>query len=129
MKKKKTTFDPVETITRAQTEIICALLRLLPWTETAVPIRRMHTYLNTDSMLADGFLIESVRLVDYGHNIEMTYREINYETTVWPIDGSDKHLFKEMPRTRILKPDSSDRDLLPMLAEIYTEAEKRLENE
>lgn len=128
---KKAPFAPCESIVQAQTEIICALLRLLPW-GASVPINRMHIFLNTDSYLADGFLIESVQSVNDGHDVQMTFVPIDYER----LDSSGlqiqqinekKHrnyVFETKSQTCILRPSAEDESLLQLLDIIYNEAER-----
>ena len=131
--RKRIPFNTAEVISRAQTEIICALLRLIPW-ENTIPINRMHIFLNTDSYLADGYLIESVRLVEDGHHVQMTFRPIDYGKldesglSIRQIDEKKHlHLFEKEPQTCILHPSAEDENLLPLLDIIYTEAERAVE--
>lgn len=131
--RKKNEFDPMEVIRLAQTEIICGLLRLIPRKQT-VRINKMFRFLNTDSGLGDGFVVDSVRLVEDGHYVEMTYREPDYETldlTIHDItDIDEKHGQQYLlePQTVILKERPGDTDQIRLLAMIYTEAMNRLKN-
>ena len=130
--KTKHPFSTSEVIVKAQTEIICALLRLLPYDEE-IAINRMHVYLNEESFLPDGFFVKSVRLIEYGHMVEMTYRSVNHEkldkTALNIQDLNEKDhpdLFIKGTETCTLKPSFINRDLLPLLVMIYEEAEKNL---
>ena len=131
--RKKNEFDPTEVIRQAQTEIICGLLRLIPRNQT-VRINKMFRFLNTDSGLGDGFVVDSVRLVEDGHYVEMTYREPDYETldlTIHDItDIDEKHGQQYLlePQAVILKEHPGDTDQIRLLAMIYTEVRNRLKN-
>lgn len=134
MSKKTTPFNPSEVISRAQTELICALLRLLPWDGTPVRVHKMHRFLNPDSYLPDGYVVESVRLVEDGHHVEVTIREVNYEyldNTIHDVSEVDEdhntHFLKEETSSFIVKPDAGDHDLLPLLVLVYKQAQKNLE--
>ena len=45
-----------------------------------IPIRKMHRYLNPNSGLPDGFLVESVQLMNDGHDVAAVIRNVDYET-------------------------------------------------
>jgi hypothetical protein len=133
MPRKSIPFDPKEVVTRAQTEIICALLRLLPWSGEPVRVHKMHRFLNSNSYLPDGYVVESVRLVEDGHHVEVTVREVNYEyldNTIHDVSEVDEehntHFLQETTTSFIVKSDPGDRDLLPLLSLIYEEAKNNI---
>lgn len=124
----------MEVVTRAQTELICALLRLLPWSGEPVRVHKMHRYLNTDSYLPDGYVVESVRLVNDGHDIELTRREVNYEyldNTIHDVSEVDEdtntHFLHDTTSSFIVRSSAGDRDLLPLLVMVYREAKQNLQ--
>lgn len=133
---KSTPFNPNEVIRRAQTEIICALLRLL-FDDKPVIIQKLYKYTNPNSGISDGYLIDSVRLTNDYHNVEVTVRDLNYDA-VEDVDeaatlvevfgvGRNEEIFISNPRTFILK-EQEDAANLNLLSLIYTEAEKALQN-
>lgn len=137
MPKRKTipSFSTKEVLTRVQTEIICALLRLIPWETPVVPIRKMHLYLNPNSGLPDGFLVESVQLANDGHDILAVIRNIDYETldqTIHDVSEVDENTntqyFMDKTETVILKPQSNEWafENIALLKLIYDETEKAI---
>ena len=137
MPKRKTipSFSTEEVLTRVQTEIICALLRLIPLETPEVPIRKMHRYLNPDSGLPDGFLVETVQLVNDGHDVRTVIRDVDYETldqTIHDVSEIDEntntHYLKDTTETFVLKPRSDEWTFenIALLKLIYDEAEKAI---
>lgn len=137
MPKRKTipSFSTKEVLTRVQTEIICALLRLIPRETTVVPIRKMHRYLNPDSGLPDGFLVETVQLVNDGHDVRAVIRDVDYETldqTIHDVSEIDEntntHYLKDTTETFVLKPRSDEWTFenIALLKLIYDETEKTI---
>ncbi len=147
MKRKKEEFDPSKEIEKTQTIMICELLRLLPEDGTPVDINQMFFFLNKNSYFAnafstkpkkgftvDGFKIESVRLIAYGHYVEIVKRKLDYDkiaeqnkdvSEITPADD----LFKE---TEAFVPQSNYGDFqqLELLATVYRYAKEALaENE
>lgn len=124
----KQKFDPKEYLRYVQTTFICELLRLLPEDGTPVPLNHMHVFLNRNSALIDGLLLVSVKLVDYGHHVELTCREVNYErldmschdvTELDPDEENTSYFFK--PETRyIIEPQDSAVDNIALLESIYS---------
>ena len=123
--------DSKDVITRAQTEIICDLLHLLPWNDV-VTIHKFFLFVNTDSYLLDGIFIDSVRLVNDGHYVEVTFRRIDYEKfdktgrSVDSLGEDDDRFFEPSLSTCILKSNHTDRNLLPLLDLVYAEAKNKL---
>lgn len=111
-------FSTAELLNRAQTEIICALLRLIPWERRTVRIGKMFRFLNRNSSLEDGYMVEAVTLTDDGHHLEATIREIDYEQP----DACPKKETKTFP----LVTKENDIDNLALLKLIYDAAEKEL---
>ena len=137
MPKRKTipSFSTEEVLTRVQTEIICALLQLIPRETTVVPIRKMHLYLNPNSGLPDGFLVETIQLVNDGHDVQAIIRDVDYETLdqtihdVTEIDeNTNTHYLKDTTETFVLKPRSDEWTFenIALLKLIYDEAEKAI---
>lgn len=128
-----TTFSSCDVITRAQTEIRCELLKTLPDDGTPVLINKFIRFLNNDSLLVDGYLVETVRLVkiyewcDYGHDVELTIRRIDYESEAMEYkDFSDidetSDVFEDKPETFILGTIPGSIENLRLLSMVYTEA-------
>lgn len=141
MPKRKTipSFSTKEVLTRVQTEIICALLRLIPWETPVVPIRKMHRFLNPDSGLPDGYLVESVQLVNDGHDVQVVIRKVDYETldqTIHDVSEVDENnntqYLMDKTETFILKPlpnewpDEWIIENIALLKLIYDETEKTI---
>lgn len=112
---KRNIFSTNDALVRVQTEIICALLRLIPWETPVIPIRKMHRYLNPNSGLPDGFLVESVQLMNDGHDVAAVIRNVDYETldqTIHDVSEVDENTntqyFMDKTETLILKPSSDE---------------------
>ena len=138
-KTKQNLFSTDKALARVQTEIICALLRLIPRETTVVPIRKMHRFLNPDSGLPDGFLVESVQLVNDGHDVQAVIRNVDYETldqTIHDISEVDEstntQYLMDKTETFILKtlpnewPDEWIIENIALLKLIYDETEKTI---
>lgn len=132
---KRAPFSTDEALARVQREIICALLRLIPRETTVVPIRKMHRYLNPDSGLPDGFLVETVQLVNDGHDVLAVIRNVDYETldqTIHDVSEVDENTntqyFMDTTETFVLKPRSDEWTFenIALLKLVYDEAEKVL---
>ena len=136
---KRTPFSTDEALDRVQREIICALLRLIPRETTVVPIRKMHRYLNPDSGLPDGYLVESVQLVNNGHDVQVVIRKVDYETLdqtihdVSEVDESNNTQYlMDKTETFILEslsdvwPDEWIIENIALLKLIYDETEKTI---
>lgn len=141
MPKRKTipSFSAKEALARVQTEIICALLRLIPWDATVVPIRKMHRFLNPDSGLPDGYLVENVQLVNDGHDVQAVIRRVDYETldqTIHDVSEVDENnntqYLMDKTETFILKslsdewPNEWIIENIALLKLIYDETEKTI---
>ena len=129
MPRKHITFNTAEVIHRAQTEIICAFLRLLD-DDKPVIIKKLYKFINDNSCLRDGFLVESVRLVNDFHYVEVTVRDVNYETVndVDDIDEQDMTSFIDVTRSFILK-EQPQVEHLRLLAFVYDECAKVLKED
>lgn len=134
-KTKRTLFSTDEALARVQTEIICALLRLIPRETTVVPIRKMHRYLNPNSGLPDGVLVESVQLANDGHDVLAVIRNVDYETldqTIHDVTEVDENTntqyFMDKTETVILKPRSDEWTFenIALLKLIYDETKKTI---
>ena len=79
MTKSKKIISTTEVLNRAQIEIICGLLRLIPWENRTIVINKMHYFLNPDSDLPDGFLVKSVTLTEDGNYVEATIQRVDYD--------------------------------------------------
>lgn len=132
---KRNIFSTNDALDRVQREIICALLRLIPRETTVVPIRKMHRYLNPDSGLPDGFLVETVQLVNDGHDVLAVIRNVDYETldqTIHDVSEVDENTntqyFMDTTETFVLKPRSDEWTFenIALLKLVYDEAEKVL---
>lgn len=132
---KRNIFSTNDALDRVQKEIICALLRLIPLDTTVVPIRKMHRYLNPDSGLPDGFLVETVQLVNDGHDVRAVIRDVDYETldqTIHDVSEIDEntntHYLKDTTETFVLKPRSDEWTFenIALLKLIYDETEKTI---
>lgn len=132
---KRNIFSTNDALDRAQREIICALLRLIPREATVVPIRKMHRYLNPNSGLPDGFLVETVQLVNDGHDVRAVIRDVDYETldqTIHDVSEIDEntntHYLKDTTETFVLKPRSDEWTFenIALLKLIYDETEKTI---
>lgn len=136
---KRNIFSTNDALDRVQREIICALLRLIPRETTVVPIRKMHRFLNPDSGLPDGFLVESVQLVNDGHDVQAVIRNVDYETldqTIHDISEVDEstntQYLMDKTETFILKPlpnewpDEWIIENIALLKLIYDETEKTI---
>lgn len=134
-KTKRTLFSTNDALARVQREIICALLRLIPRENPEVPINKMHLYLNPNSGLPDGFLVESVRVVNDGHDVIALIRNVDYETLdqtihdVTEIDeNTNTHYLQYTTETFVLNPRSDEWTFMniALLKLIYDEAEKAI---
>ena len=132
---KRTLFSTKDALDRIQREIICALLRLIPRETPEVPIRKMHRFLNPNSGLPDGFLVENVRLVNDGHNVIALIRNVDYEKLdqtihdVTEIDeNTDTRYLQYTTETFVLNPrtDEWTFENIALLKLIYDEAEKAI---
>ncbi len=126
-------FNPSEVIERAQREIVCALLRLLPSDGTPVKLNKMFHFMNRNSLLPDGFLLKSVRLVEYGHYIELTVKEPDYETldnTIHDITEVSEESYTEFLKDEtvsfLLDVRADDPDRISLLALVYDTANAQL---
>lgn len=135
MAKSKKIISTTEVFNRAQTEIICGLLRLIPWENRAIVINKMHYFLNPDSGLPDGFLVKSVTLTEDGHYVEATIQRVDYDhldQTIHDVteidENSNTHFLMDETETMRLKPidNSWVYQNLALLKLIYDEAEKKL---
>lgn len=132
---KRNIFSTNDALDRVQREIICALLRLIPWETPVVTIRKMHRFLNPNSGLPDGFLVESVQLADDGHNVLAVIRNVDYETldqTIHDVsevdENTDTQYFMDKTETVVLKPHSDEWTFenIALLKLIYDETEKAI---
>lgn len=132
---KQPLFSTNDALARVQTEIICALLRLIPRENPEVPINKMHRFLNPNSGLPDGFLVENVRLVNDGHNVIALIRQVDYEKLdqtihdVTEIDeNTDTRYLQYTTETFVLNPRSDEWTFenIALLKLIYDEAEKAI---
>lgn len=132
---KRNIFSTNDALDRVQREIICALLRLIPWETPVVPIRKMHRFLNPNSGLPDGYLVESVQLVNDGHDVLAVIRNVDYETldqTIHDVSEIDEntntHYLKDTTETFVLKPRSDEWTFenIALLKLIYDETEKTI---
>lgn len=132
---KQPLFSTNDALARVQTEIICALLRLIPRETPVVTINKMHRFLNPNSGLPDGFLVENVRLVNDGHNVIALIRQVDYETldqTIHDVSEIDEntntHYLQYTTETFVLNPRSDEWTFenIALLKLIYDEAEKAI---
>ncbi len=135
MAKSKQIISTTEVLNRAQTEIICGLLRLIPWENRTIVINKMHYFLNPDSDLPDGFLVQKVTLTEDGHYVEATIRRVNYDyldQTIHDVTEIDENtntcfLLDETETIRLEPIDNSwVYQNLALLKLIYDEAENVL---
>ena len=138
MKKSKQIISTVEILNRAQTEIICGLLRLIPWKNRTIVINKMHYFLNPDSNLPDGFLVKSVTLTEDGHYVEATIQRVDYDhldQTIHDVMEIDENtntcfLLDETETMRLKAINNSwVYQNLALLRLIYDEAEKKLNDD
>lgn len=135
MAKSKQIISTTEVLNRAQREIICGLLRLIPWENRTIVINKMHYFLNPDSDLPDGFLVKSVTLTEDGHYVEATIQKVDYDHLdqtihdVTEIDENSNTCFL-LDETETMRLEAIDNSWvyqnLALLRLIYDEAEKRL---
>lgn len=137
-KTKRVPFSTSELLKNAQTEIICALLRLIPWEKRTVSINKMLYFLNPDSDLTDGYLIKSVGVADDGHHVEVTIRRVNYDyldQTIHDVteidENTNTHFLSDATETSVV--DVLDGNWgfvnLTMLKLVYDKAEEVIDNE
>ena len=138
MAKSKQIISTTEVLNRAQTEIICGLLRLIPWENRTIVINKMHYFLNPDSDLPDGFLVKSVTLTEDGHYVEATIQRVDYDhldQTIHDVTEIDENtntcfLLDETETMRLEPIDNSwVYQNLALLKLIYDEAEKKLNDD
>ena len=138
MAKSKKIISTTEVLNRAQREIICGLLRLIPWENRAIVINKMHYFLNPDSDLPDGFLVKSVTLTEDGHYVEATIQRVDYDhldQTIHDVTEIDENtntcfLLDETETMRLEPIDNSwVYQNLALLRLIYDEAEKKLNDD
>ena len=138
MAKSPKIISTSEILNRAQIEIICGLLRLIPWENRAIVINKMHYFLNPDSDLPDGFLVKSVTLTEDGHYVEATIQRVDYDyldQTIHDVTEIDENtntcfLLDETETMRLEPIDNSWAfQNLALLKLIYDEAEKKLNDD
>ena len=138
MTKSKKIISTTEVLNRAQIEIICGLLRLIPWENRTIVINKMHYFLNPDSDLPDGFLVKSVTLTEDGHYVEATIQRVDYDhldQTIHDVTEIDENtntcfLLDETETFRLEAIDNSwVYQNLALLKLIYDEAEKKLNDD
>lgn len=138
MAKSKQIISTTEVLHRAQIEIICGLLRLIPWENRTVAINKMHYFLNPDSDLPDGFLVKSVTLTEDGHYVEATIQRVDYDhldQTIHDVTEIDENtntcfLLDETETMRLEAIDNSwVYQNLALLKLIYDEAEKKINDD
>lgn len=132
---KRNIFSTNDALDRVQREIICALIRLIPRENPEVPINKMHRFLNPNSGLPDGFLVESVRVVNDGHDVIALIRNVDYETldqTIYDVteidENTNTHYLQHTTETFVLNPHSDEWTFenIVLLKLIYDEAEKAI---
>jgi len=138
MAKSKQIISTTEVLNRAQREIICGLLRLIPWENRTIVINKMHYFLNPDSDLPDGFLVKSVTLTEDGHYVEATIQRVDYDHLdqtihdVTEIDENTNTCFL-LDKTETMRLEPIDHSWafqnLALLKLIYDEAEKKLNDD
>lgn len=138
MAKSPKIISTTEVLNRVQTEIICGLLRLIPWENRTIVINKMHYFLNPDSDLPDGFLVQKVTLTEDAHYVEATIRRVNYDyldQTIHDVTEIDENtntcfLLDETETIRLKPIDNSwVFQNLALLKLIYDEAEKKLNDD
>lgn len=138
MAKSKKIISTTEVLNRAQIEIICGLLRLIPWENRTIVINKMHYFLNPDSDLPDGFLVKSVTLTEDGHYVETTIQRVDYDhldQTIHDVTEIDENtntcfLLDETETMRLEPIDNSWAfQNLALLKLIYDETEKKLNDD
>ena len=138
MAKSQKIISTTEILNRAQREIICGLLRLIPWENRTIVINKMHYFLNPDSDLPDGFLVKSVTLTEDGHHVEATIQRVDYDYLdqtihdVTEIDENTNTCFL-LDKTETMRLEPIDNSWvyqnLALFRLIYDEAEKKLNDD
>ena len=136
-KNKPAPFNTRDVIIRAQTEILCAMLRLFERNNIRmVLVHKMYRFLNRDSLLLDGYLVEEVSVGEDFHNISVSVRGVDYEEldqTIHDVSEVDEdstpEFFKKETSRFTVRTNEPDIDNLALLAFVYNEVEDIIEND